>query len=208
MKGILIFIAAAVFLLFLFFLCSMLERRRLVIRKQSLHLSQLPQAFDGLRLVQLSDLHKQVYPHGERKLLQAVQACQPDVIVITGDLVSRTVMDFSERQELLTHLRQIAPVYLCLGNHEWDMQPQQIADYRAMIAAAGCELLENQTVSFHRGAETCYLAGASLRIGIYHNADFQYQDLETYSPEDLTHDIGNRRGCTILLAHSPFPAES
>lgn len=36
MKGILIFIAAAVFLLFLFFLCSMLERRRLVIRKQSL----------------------------------------------------------------------------------------------------------------------------------------------------------------------------
>lgn len=208
MKGILIFIAAAVLLLFLLFLCSTLERRRLVIRKQSLHLSQLPQAFDGLRLVQLSDLHKQVYPHGERKLLQAVQACQPDMIVITGDLVSRTVTDFSERQELLMHLRQIAPVYLCLGNHEWDMQPQQIADYRAMIAAAGCELLENQTISFHRGAGTCYLAGASLRIGIYHNADFQYQNLETYSSEDLTHDIGSRKGCTILLAHSPFPAES
>ena len=98
MKGILIFIAAAVLLLFLLLLCSTLERRRLVIRKQSLHLSQLPQAFDGLRLVQLSDLHKQVYPHGERKLLQAVQACQPDMIVITGDLVSRTVTDFSERQ--------------------------------------------------------------------------------------------------------------
>ena len=67
------------------------------------HPFRLPQAFDGLRLVQLSDLHKQVYPHGERKLLQAVQACQPDMIVITGDLVSRTVTDFSERQELLMH---------------------------------------------------------------------------------------------------------
>ena len=65
MKGILIFIAAAVLLLFLLLLCSTLERRRFVIRKQNLHLSQLPQAFDGLRLVQLSDLHKQVYPHGE-----------------------------------------------------------------------------------------------------------------------------------------------
>ena len=46
MKGILIFIAAAMLLLFLLLLCSTLERRRFVIRKQNLHLSQLPQAFD------------------------------------------------------------------------------------------------------------------------------------------------------------------
>ncbi len=186
----------------------LLEQKRLVIRRQTILLPSLPDAFDGFQVVQLSDLHKRVYSQGEQRLLQAVQRCNPDMIVITGDLVSRYVTDFTERKVLLTALQQIAPVYLSLGNHEWDMQPQQMADYRAMIAEAGCQLLENETVCLQRDGAVCYLAGASLRIGIYHNEAFQYQDLETYTAADLTADLGVRKGCTILLAHSPFPAES
>lgn len=185
-----------------------LEQKRLVVRRQTLRLSSLPDAFDGFRLVQLSDLHKRVYPHGERRLLQKIQQCQPDIIVITGDLVSRFVTDFTERTALLKALRQIAPVYLTLGNHEWDMQPQQMAAYRAMVKQSGCVLLENETAVLQRNGMVCYLAGASLRIGIYHNETFQYRDLESYTAADLTADLGAKKGCTILLAHSPFPAES
>lgn len=185
-----------------------LEQKRLVIRQQTLRLPSLPDAFDGFRVVQLSDLHKRVYPHRERRLLQKVQQCQPDIIVITGDLVSRSVTDFTERTALLNALRQMAPVYLSLGNHEWDMQPQQMAAYQAMVKQSGCVLLENETVTLQRNGMVCYLAGASLRIGIYHDAVFAYRDLESYTAADLTADLGERKGCTILLAHSPFPAES
>lgn len=185
-----------------------LEQKRLVIRQQTLRLPSLPDAFDGFRVVQLSDLHKRVYPHRERRLLQKVQQCQPDIIVITGDLVSRSVTDFTERTALLKALRQMAPVYLSLGNHEWDMQPQQMAAYQAMVKQSGCVLLENETVTLQRNGMVCYLAGASLRIGIYHDAVFAYRDLESYTAADLTADLGERKGCTILLAHSPFPAES
>ena len=185
-----------------------LEQKRLVIRQQTLRLPSLPDAFDGFRVVQLSDLHKRVYPHRERRLLQKVQQCQPDIIVITGDLVSRSVTDFTERTALLNALRQMAPVYLSLGNHEWDMQPQQMAAYQAMVKQSGCVLLENETVTLQRNGMVCYLAGASLRIGIYHDAVFAYRDLGSYTAADLTADLGERKGCTILLAHSPFPAES
>lgn len=185
-----------------------LEQKRLVIRRQTLRLPSLPDAFDGFRVVQLSDLHKRVYPHRERRLLQKVQQCQPDIIVITGDLVSRSVTDFTERTALLKALRQMAPVYLSLGNHEWDMQPQQMAAYQAMVKQSGCVLLENETVTLQRNGMVCYLAGALLRIGIYHDAVFAYRDLESYTAADLTADLGERKGCTILLAHSPFPAES
>lgn len=185
-----------------------LEQKRLVIRQQTLRLPSLPDAFDGFRVVQLSDLHKRVYPHRERRLLQKVQQCQPDIIVITGDLVSRSVTDFTERTALLNALRQMAPVYLSLGNHEWDMQPQQMAAYQAMVKQSGCVLLENETVTLQRNGMVCYLAGASLRIGIYHDAVFAYRDLESYTAADLTADLGETKGCTILLAHSPFPAES
>lgn len=185
-----------------------LEQKRLVIRQQTLRLPSLPDAFDGFRVVQLSDLHKRVYPHRERRLLQKVQQCQPDIIVITGDLVSRSVTDFTERTALLNALRQMAPVYLSLGNHEWDMQPQQMAAYQAMVKQSRCVLLENETVTLQRNGMVCYLSGASLRIGIYHDAVFAYRDLESYTAADLTADLGERKGCTILLAHSPFPAES
>ena len=185
-----------------------LEQKRLVIRQQTLRLPSLPDAFDGFRVVQLSDLHKRVYPHRERRLLQKVQQCQPDIIVITGDLVSRSVTDFTQRTALLNALRQMAPVYLSLGNHEWDMQPQQMAAYQAMVKQSGCVLLENETVTLQRNGMVCYLAGASLRIGIYHDAVFAYRDLDSYTAADLTADLGERKGCTILLAHSPFPAES
>ena len=55
----------------------LLEQKRLVIRRQTLLLPSLPDAFDGFRVVQLSDLHKRVYPHGEQRLLQAVEQCLP-----------------------------------------------------------------------------------------------------------------------------------
>jgi predicted MPP superfamily phosphohydrolase len=183
-------------------------QKRLCIRRQTVALPALPAAFDGVRLVQLSDLHHRVYPNGEQQLLQAVRCCEPDWIVITGDLVSRDMTDFTERQQLLTALRAIAPVYLCLGNHEWDFQPKPAAAYRQMIVEAGCQLLDNTTVCLQRGESVCYLAGASLRIDLYHDAHFRYRNLASYTEADLTADLGTRQGCTILLAHNPLPAET
>lgn len=186
----------------------LIERQLLVIRRYTLPLKELPTAFCGFRIVQLSDLHKRVMGKQDIRLIHAVQKCCPDIIVITGDLISRDVTDFTQRKQLLTALRKIAPVYLCMGNHELDLQSSYQEQYRKMIVETGCILLENTMIHLHRKKEICYLAGASLRIGVYHDVDFTYAHLESYSEADLTADLGQRQGFTILLAHNPFLAET
>lgn len=208
MKMVLGCLGLLVFCVVLLGMACLVERQRLCIRRQHVPLTDLPEAFDGFRIVQLSDLHKRVYPNNAAKLLHAVRQEQPDCIVITGDLVSRDVTDFSERQQLLMDLQQIAPVSLCLGNHELDLQPEQQRAYRAMIQTANCRLLENETIRLQRGTDICYLTGASLRTGLYHDGDFRYDHLEKLTAEELTADLGERQGCTVLLAHNPFGAEA
>ena len=49
-------------------------------------LPALPPAFDGLRIVELADLHGRVFGRGSRRLLAAVRRAEPDLICIDGDL--------------------------------------------------------------------------------------------------------------------------
>ena len=70
-----------------------------------------------------------------QRLLRAVRAAKPDLILVPGDLVSRTCTDFSLVQQLLTGLCAIAPVYYAPGNHELDMtEPMRQKLYRTMEA--------------------------------------------------------------------------
>ena len=78
----------------------------------------LPPAFDGLRIVELADLHGRVFGRGSRRLLAAVRRAEPDLICIDGDLFDEHT-DLAMLPPLLRGLCAIAPVYYVTGNHEW-----------------------------------------------------------------------------------------
>ena len=78
----------------------------------------LPPAFDGLRIVELADLHGRVFGRGSRRLLAAVRRAEPDLICIDGDLFDEHT-DLAMLPPLLRGLCAIAPVYYVTGNHDW-----------------------------------------------------------------------------------------
>ena len=57
---------------------------------------------------------------------------QPDVIVLTGDMISRDMRDFHEISSFLQALSKISPTYLCTGNHELDLPPEVQQEFWAM----------------------------------------------------------------------------
>ena len=86
----------------------------------------LPQSFDGYRIVHLSDLHCSTSARRPRfeRIVERVNALDADLIAITGDFVDGFVCERIDDMEPLAHLRARDGVWGCVGNHEryweWD----------------------------------------------------------------------------------------
>ena len=159
------------------------------------------------RLVQISDLHRRQFGEGQCRLIRRVAALKPEYIVITGDLVSRTVTDFRQVSALLHRLREIAPVLMIRGNHELDLPAEGDAALRSVLRCCGVYLLENEIVRLGR-AEIPF-AGVSLTREHYRGGGLLgLRGKTACTAEEMHRLLGDCPDNTVLLAHNPifFPA--
>ncbi|PRY82454.1 metallophosphoesterase [Alkalibacterium olivapovliticus] len=77
--------------------------------------STLPSTFDGFKVVQVSDLHNKDFGN---QLIDKVYDENPDIIVVTGDVIDRTRTDVPIAVNAMEEMVEIAPVYFVSGNHE------------------------------------------------------------------------------------------
>ncbi len=163
-------------------------------------------ALQGLpRLVHISDLHKRRFGAGQKRLLSKVAACKPEYIVITGDLVSRTVTDFTETEQLLSALCAIAPVIVSEGNHEADLPNVRYAVMRDAIRRSGARYLKNEMIRIG----DIRIAGLALSAEYYRGGGyFGFRGAKDCTRRTMRLKFGACPDKTLLLAHNPlcFPA--
>jgi predicted MPP superfamily phosphohydrolase len=80
--------------------------------------SKIPVPFDGFKIAQISDLHNKEFGHNQSRLLKLIKKANPDILVITGDLISSKDTNFDIAMEFIYEAIDIAPVYYVPGNHE------------------------------------------------------------------------------------------
>lgn len=112
-----------------------------------------PESFSGFKIVQLSDLHGASFGS---ELADTVREQAPDIIVITGDLISSTD-ELETAEKLINELVKIADVYFISGNHEF--ASGGIEALSDILAAAGVKYLRNEYVPLERNGERIILAG-------------------------------------------------
>ena len=154
----------------------------------------LPAAFDGLRIVQLSDLHSKTFGKDNARLYQAVEDAAPDLIFLTGDLVdeyAETPVPYA--RSVGAALSAIAPTYYVTGNHEWAHGNAVVEELKTALREAGVTVLSNEFVPLERGGETILIAGIDDPNG--------YADQTT--PEELAAEIYQNGADPfwLLLAH-------
>ena len=118
---------------------------------------EIPAAFDGFRIVQVSDLHNAAFGKGNRRLLEKIKAADPDIIVLTGDLIDSYHTDVEVAADFARDAARIAPTYYVTGNHE-----SRLAEYallKVQLDAAGVVRLENEKLSLERDGQTVTLLG-------------------------------------------------
>ena len=98
--------------------------RHLVVRQQTITVPDLPKEFDGFRIVQVSDLHLEMFEGQEAfisSLVDSVNAARPDLIVFTGDLVSRQSREMLPFMDFLSQMKAPYGVMSILGNHDYSI---------------------------------------------------------------------------------------
>ena len=136
---------------------------RLVTTEYTLYYENLPDTFDGYRIVSLADIHATEHGENNIRLIDAVSAANPDIIAITGDLIDRyqagkpVERQLEIAQDLVEQLVPIAPVYFITGNHEWDSG--KIRPLLEMLKDSGVDVLQNQYRRLEIGGDSIILAG-------------------------------------------------
>lgn len=176
-----------------------IEPNRLVVRRVDVPIAGLPQALQGLRIGQISDLHRgPMMPRSRVERAVALMAAEaPDLVALTGDFVCHRPDYAAEYPELLAPLRPRLGLFACTGNHDHWTDPDAVT---TALRAAGVTVLRNQHQLVTVGGVRLCVAGID---------DMGASGLSTHradSADDLSAALAGSplSGVVrLLLAHNP-----
>ena len=159
---------------------------------------RIPEAFAGFRIAQVSDLHNKDFGEGYGQLLTLLSEINPDIIVVTGDLIDSRQTDLDVALEFAWQAGKIARVYYVSGNHE--ARVPEYEDLKIGLVKAGVVILENQKVQITREGESITLMGIDDPS---FQEDYLFGDSESVARQAIEDLQNESDGYTILLSHRP-----
>ena len=133
------------------------SNKALMVSEISISSDHLPSSFSGYRIAHISDLHNTQFGEENATLLQMLSECQPDIIVITGDLIDAQHTDVEVAICFAQKAVQIAPTYYVTGNHE--ASSSQYDTLKTELKDTGVTLLEDEIVYLEQDGEVIALLG-------------------------------------------------
>ena len=158
---------------------------------------ELPDAFDGYRIAQVSDLHNAEFGDGNQRLLDMLREAEPDMIALTGDLIDSRRTDLAVALAFAEEAAQIAPCYYVSGNHEARVSEYQ--DLKTGLEAVGVTVLDDAQVKIEVSRESITVIG--VNDPSFH-ADYLTSDAAVMDRK-LSELSSEDAGFTILLSHRP-----
>lgn len=176
------------------------------VHHQKLYLPNLPKAFDGIKLGQISDIHsgsfynKKAVTGGVEMLMRE----KADFIFFTGDLVNKRSKEMYEYQDLFSKVKAPLGVFSSLGNHDygdywdWPDEAAKLADFNKLVAThknMGWDLLRNENRRLKVDGEEIAIIGVENWGSISRFPRRGRLDLATKNTDDLP--------VKLLLSHDP-----
>ncbi|MDE6268647.1 MAG: metallophosphoesterase [Muribaculaceae bacterium] len=174
--------------------------------EKEVEIAGLPEAFDGYRIAQISDLHTGTYGKSNlhiNRLVGKINEAEADAVVFTGDIVN------SQSEELRPHVEALAKMhakdgcYAILGNHDYgdyhiwpsaEAKKANMDTLEALYSRTPMRLLRNETVMLRRGSDSIALIGVE-NIG--------EPPFNTYGSLDASYPKLDDETTKILLSHNP-----
>ena len=170
----------------------------LEIKEYEILSDRIPQGFDGFRIAQVSDLHNAEFGEENWKLIKMLSQAEPDIIVLTGDLIDSRQTDLDVALEFAWQAGKIARVYYVSGNHE--ARVMEYEELKKSLMDAGVTMLDNQKVEISREGENITLMGIDDPS---FQENYLFGDAEGVAKQAISDLQDASDGYTILLSHRP-----
>lgn len=152
---------------------------------------KIPKAFDGYKILHVSDLQNKTYGKNHKTLIGKMTESEPDIIVFTGDLLDRNKTNVDTAMSFMEEAVKIAPVYYVSGNHEH--QSGQWEELSLRLTETGVMVLDNGKSTIEKDGEQITLIGlADKSVNPYYESVLQTFGAALPGDE-----------FTILLSHRP-----
>ena len=159
-----------------------------------------PKLTGAIRIVQLTDLHNSLFGRENERLVRQVAGQQPDLILLTGDMLNGDEPRTDVATDLIERLAPIAPVYASIGNHERGHENVYGSDITRLYEQAGATVLERTWADVE-------IAGQSVRIGGAYGYCLSEKYLRTREAREkeveYLKEFENTDRLTLLMCHVP-----
>ncbi len=167
----------------------------------------IPSGFNGYCIVQISDLHNKNFGKQPNRLIEEIQSQQPDMIVITGDVVDSNHTNIETAITFLEKAVAIAPCYYVTGNHELWLEKSVRTDLMERISKTGVVILDDEAIDITVMTDTSNALDNTNEKKISLSESFTLVGLDDGSLlgdtlHTLTKDI-EQEEFVLLLAHEP-----
>lgn len=185
------------------------QNRHLETTYYTYKVEQLGTDLEGYRIVQISDLHNAKFGKNNQKLVDRIRECEPDMIVLTGDLVDSNHTNVDRAVQFVDEIVKICPVYYVTGNHEYWLDTSEYENLMDGLASAGVIILDDQVVEISRGDAKFRLVGLddrSLADGTLEAllSDESIRNNQAEQKEETAdNEDSGEKELTVVLAHEP-----
>lgn len=164
---------------------------------------KLPKVFDGYKIVHLSDLHSKNFGNNNEILIDMIDNESPDIIVMTGDMVTANEKDFTVFYNLVKKLVKKYKIYYIYGNHEGELSLKLKNEITTFLKENGVIILDNDYISIEKNGEEINLYGLCYTQKYY---SYKSGNKHIVTENYIKNKLGtiDKKRYNILLTHNPL----
>lgn len=173
----------------------------LKVSKYEILSDKIPHEFNKYKIIQLSDLHSCNYGKNNAKLIKKIEKENPEIIVITGDMVNKYDVKFDVFLNLMDYLSKKYKIYYILGNHEKKLAKRNLNFIINRLERYKVTVISNQRIKVFKNKEHINIYGLDIPLP-YYKIQNKPLDIGKFINKGLNQC--NTNEYNVLLAHNPL----
>ena len=159
----------------------------------------VPKDFDGFTIVHISDLHNASFGKGNKTLINKIKKENPDIIVVTGDLIDSRRTKVNVSLDFMKKANEIAPVFFVTGNHEVRKIDSEYLELKTSMEKLGIHIMDSKEFVIERNSSKIYIYGVGDPL--HKSTSREIDVLKQITSNNIKEINIDENNFSILLSH-------